>query len=78
MINVKNRTKNDSQNKLIVHFTHFHALPKILKKSLTRVKHSNLGAKSIKVRALPISEGVIAFFECDTFSGPGRCLFKKS
>ena len=32
MINVKNRTKYDLQNKMRVHFTHFHTSPKIPKK----------------------------------------------
>jgi len=36
----------------IVHFTHFHTSPKIPKNSLERVKSSNLGTNSLKVRAL--------------------------
>ena len=59
MISVKNRIKYYlTKQTEIVHFTHFHTFPTIPKnthipkKSLKRVKSSNLGTKSLEVRAL--------------------------
>jgi len=47
MINVKNRTKYDLQNKLKMFFSHIFML---LRKSQKKVKSSNLGTKSLEVK----------------------------
>jgi len=53
MINVKNRTEYDLQNKLKYFISHKrHTFRKIPKKYLKRVKSSDLGTKSREVRAL--------------------------
>jgi len=59
MINVKNRTKYDLQNKLKLFISHIFIL---LRESLKRVKSSSLGTKSPKVRAL--LAGVVKLLAC--------------
>jgi len=59
MIDVKNRTKYDLQNKLKWIISHIFIL---LRKSLKKVKSSNLGTKSLKVRAL--LAGVVKLLAC--------------